>query len=81
MSHSIYQRVNNPMELICSYLIVCPVFEGEVAWDGGHGFGQAEAKVRHLVWHNVGAVEGKFHLPPPSHVSLCAIQLHVDNVG
>lgn len=76
-----HQWVNNPMELICSYLIVRPVFEGEVAWDGRHGFGQAEACVRHLVWHNVGAVEGEVHLPPPAHVSLRAIQLHVDNVG
>ncbi len=74
------QQVNNLKESRCSYLIVCAVFEGEVAWDGGHGFGEAEAGVRHLVWHNVGAVEGKVHLPPPAHVSLCAIQLHLDNI-
>lgn len=63
-----------------SHLIVCAVLEGEIARDGGHGFGQAETGVRHLVGHNVGAVEGEVQLPPAAHVSWRVIQLHLDNM-
>lgn len=60
-----------------SHLIVSAVFEGEIARDGGHGFGEAETRVRHLVRYDVGAVEGKVDLPPAAHVPMCTLQLHV----
>lgn len=75
ISHSIIQWVKTSKG-IQSYLIVCAIFKGEVARDGGHGFGQVEAGVCHLVWHNVGAVESEVHFLPPAHVSRCAIQCH-----
>ena len=52
------------------------MLQGEVSWDGGHGSGEGESGLGHLVRHDVGAAEGEILLRPLAHVPRGLLCLH-----